>query len=147
MNDGMTIRWTMRGLGGLFSSYLGQLTSPRVMALLGSLQRTRTLDRTGKGIDIEGRAFEPYAESYVPVRQARGAQTGHVDLNLSGQMWAALQVDADDGRATLSFQGDPAKRAHGHQMGYAPRGLPSREFFGFGRGDVAALEDELRRVL
>ena len=136
----------------LFGSVFEQIQSTEIMAKLGALQLHRTKARTARGEDIHGAAFTPYSEMWAANRKARGRQTGHVDLNDSGRMYVALQADAEVGSVHMFFGSDQAAKAHGHQMGVTNKApgwgpTPSREFFGFGKGDVQELVEELRRAL
>lgn len=47
-------------------------------------------DRWAKGENSDGQLFAKYAPSTVRQRTARGAQTSHVDFNLTGDMYKSL---------------------------------------------------------
>jgi len=75
------------------------------------------------GRDRHGRPFKPYAKSTKEQREKRGRQVSFVDLNDSGEMFAAMRTKAlGKGRAMIYFS-DPeqARKAAAHQYGVKRR--------------------------
>jgi len=73
------------------------------------------LDRNKKGEGLKGR-FTPYSKEYAKYRRANNFQTSRVDLNVTGDMWAAMKVSKNTSReAVISFTSrEEAKKAHGN---------------------------------
>ena len=134
-------------LRSVFGSLLRRVTNKQLMARLGALAKLRIAARLSRGVDIEGRTFTPYGEAWRGKRREKGRQASTVDLNWSGRMWAALQQTTENDSVQLFFTGEAAARAHGHQFGHRPGGLPQREFFGVNDEDEDALGDEVVKAL
>ena len=142
---------TTTNLARLFGSVVRRLANPALMARIGNVLTFRIKDRTARGIDAHGQAFEPYSEDWADERAKRGRQTGHVDLNFSGAMWAGLHEDHTEDTVELFFQGFEATKAHGLNYGVRKNAfwgeVPQREFFAFNEHDENAMLREIVRSL
>lgn len=72
--------------------------------LIGRIKR-----RTGRGLDVDGRAFTPYSARYARARKDAGRKAQPVTLLLSGAMLNSMKVlrlTADE--ALLGFEGTSA---------------------------------------
>jgi len=138
-------------LARLFGGIVRRVANQRLFARIGALLTFRIKRRTERGIDIHGRAFEPYSDAWAGERAARGRQTATPDLNFSGRMWAALQQHASDDTVELFFAGHEATIAHGHNYGVRANSyfgeVPQREFFGLDDADENAIGREIVRSL
>ena len=98
------------------------------------------LDRTKKGKGLYGR-FKGYNAKYAEYRREKGRQTNHVDLNFSGDMWAALKVTKNTSeKAVISFtQQAEAVKAQGNNK--------LRPWFGLTDKEQDRLRDVFKREL
>ena len=87
------------------------------------------VQRGNKGKGYAG-SFKPYSPAYAKFRQKKGRGVRPVDLNFTGQMWAALKGDrVKRGLAEISFIGKEA-----NTKGYFNN--QKRPFFGFNNKDI-----------
>jgi len=96
-------------------------------------------DRTAEGQGYKDGAFKPYSESYAAFRRSKGA-TLTPNLEMSGQMMAAMTSKANEKRAEIFFRGKDAsgKAAYNNQ---------TRPFFGFSRDEEQRLLRAFERFI
>ena len=70
---------------------------------VGILARELIIQRTRAGKDINKKAFTPYSQGYATQRRKAGLARVRVNLELSGNMLASIQIHAESDRVTLSF--------------------------------------------
>ena len=98
------------------------------------------LNRTAKGVDINGQRFKPYSEKYAFFRAKKGRTPVNVDLNFTGQMLGDMSVKANSKKAEIFFlRGSEAKKASNNNK--------TREFFGFSRLEEKQLAKTFERFL
>ncbi len=138
-------------LAALFGGIVRRVANQTLFARIGTLLSFRIKRRTERGVDVHGRPFEPYSDSWAEERRARGRQTGTVDLNFSGRMWASLATNAEQNSVEVFFSGNEATRAHGLNYGVRNNAyfgeVPQREFFGLDASDHNAIGREIVRSL
>jgi phage gpG-like protein len=138
-------------LAKLFGGIVRRVANQTLFGRIGALLSFRIKRRTERGVDVHGRPFEPYSDSWAEERAAKGRQTGTVDLNFSGRMWAALQHEAASDSVEVFFAGHEATRAHGLNYGVRNNAysgeVPQREFFGLDDADENAIGREIVRSL
>lgn len=123
------------------------------------VERTKMIERTKRGMDIEGRRFKAYSKKnpgrdWRDVRKANSKQIGYVDLTFDDDMLDPNGMSIDIRRngskflATISFtDAKQARKAKGHQTGQL--GLIKffpRRFFGFSRPQRGAIASKLRDI-
>lgn len=107
----------------------------------------KIVDRTLEGKDKEGKTFTGYSKEYREsdtFQIYKGGQR-RVDLKLSGEMLASMQVRASGTNITINFVDElNAAKAHGHITGMSGRkGGVVRDFFGVSTDEA----DEIMRDL
>lgn len=103
--------------------------------------------RTERGIDKTGARFPRYSESYVKSLDFKiaGKSKSKIDLTLSGDMLAALEVlDSRPGAITIGFENGSSEnaRADGNirgSYGGSPNSSKARDFLGIPPGELARL--------
>jgi hypothetical protein len=55
------------------------------------------------GKNSQGAAFVGYVPSYAKYRQKKGAQTGFVDLTMTGRLWANVKVETVQSEGKTAF--------------------------------------------
>jgi len=78
----------------------------------------------------------PYSKAYASSLDftAAGKSKNHVNMRLSGDMLAAIDITETNGaKVTIAIEGDQAPKAFNHQTGDT---LPKREFFGVTKDEV-----------
>ncbi len=74
--------------------------------------------RIGTGVDVDGRAFQPYSAEYAKLRTAKGLGTTRVDLVRTGHMLGAMTVTQGSGEVMIAFNSSlEAKKAAAHNYG------------------------------
>jgi phage gpG-like protein len=107
------------------------------------------IDRTKKGIDIDGMPFAPYSPQYIKYKSEAGRVTDPVNLQFNGEMHRSMLVVATDNNANISY-GDRQRAlvALYHQTG---NGQPQRKHFGFtseqARRIMDMLTDAIRKAV
>lgn len=123
-------------------------------------QRARIITRTGRGVDVDGRAFTPYKPAYAARKAKTGRNSGTVDLTWSGRMLQALVSRAGgreiSGRAqsvglndspapvnffTIGIYGSEAVRAAAINAGAGK--MPQRRFIGASSQDERAMISDI----
>jgi hypothetical protein len=113
--------------------------------------------RTLRGIDVDGRPFEPYSpknpgRNWKAYRERNGRQVAYVDLKFTGDMFEALKsVVKKSGfkfLATIFFDDrKQAQKAKGHHTGQlGPTTFEPRKFFGLSQSQREAIISKLRNV-
>lgn len=107
------------------------------------------VDRTQKGIDKDGRPFKKYSKAYINSLDFKiaGKSKGKVDLQLSGDMLAALSVldYSKEGKVVLGFKkgSEENAKADGNIRGTYGQSTPNpgkaRDFLGINRRDLATI--------
>jgi hypothetical protein len=101
-------------------------------------------ERTARGLDKDGRAFQGYSEDYIDSLEFRIARKSpsQVNLRLSGEMMTDLEVldiDSQKGRIVVGYKsGESQDKAHGHITG-ANGKLPVRDFMGVSKEEIATI--------
>ena len=80
-----------------------QLVTREDMSAVGQYVRQRILERTARGVDASGQAFQPYSPGYAETKQAQLGSSGVVDLMVSGEMLRAITYEATDRRVSVFF--------------------------------------------
>ena len=105
---------------------------------LGDLIIEHIYDRTNSGKDKNGRKFPGYSESYVKSLDFKngGKSKGNVNLQLSGDMLAAIELLSDKrGNIRIGFEkgSDENAKAEGNILGSyggEPNSKRARDFLG-----------------
>lgn len=122
----------------------GELVDKELLEKLGRLLRDRIIDRTKRGIGVDGKKLKGYSKSYKEKRARAGKQTAHADLTWSGDMLKNITpgVNVEKGEVVLFFP-DQAQRekAWFHNVGGAGKSKVVRKFFAFNDDDVAAIKE------
>jgi hypothetical protein len=79
------------------------LVTEEDMRELGLMARELMVDRTRRGVDVNGQPFAPYSEAYAKQKRAALGSTG-VNLEVSGNMLNQITiVDLEDDSVTLGW--------------------------------------------
>lgn len=128
--------------------------------------RTRILERTAKGVDVEGRPFAPYSKKYAKKRDKSGRNVTPVDLTWSGRMRNSIQIAADtlrfppgtseerigprdfkqrasEGRVGI-YDPENAAKASGMQGDERAKGMPERRFLASSDADNIEVAEDIR---
>jgi len=134
----------------------GNATSKDLMGRIGAYVVTQILQRTMRGIDIEGSPFEPYSPKYKLFRMKTGHPHDKVNLFFHGSMLSSLTYKEAKDKVEVFFM---------RTYGKTPYGKPSkvsnpqkafflnqrREFFGLSAKDEEEVErmilDNLRKII
>jgi hypothetical protein len=119
---------------------LGYKPSEAQKELFFNLAVDKMVNRTANGVDINGRSFTEYSESYA---EKKGVSRSAVDLILTGDMLNSFESNkSQPNMVEIKIEGGVnAKKAYNHDYGDT---LPKREFFGFNSEDDLA--DVIREV-
>jgi hypothetical protein len=97
-------------------------------------------DRTAKGNEVGGTAFEGYTEKYAFFRASKGRTPVKVDLRFTGQMLSSMSVRASSRSAEIYFlRATEAKKAAMNNK--------KRPFFGFSRLEEKRLGEVFFKAL
>jgi hypothetical protein len=125
---------------------------PEQREALADLVIERIVDRTQSGLDKRGRAFPGYSKEYIKSLDFKnaGKSKGKVDLQLSGDMLAALELlNHTRGKLKIGFQRgtDENAKAEGNILGTYGRDTPirgkKRDFLGVTKSELKAIMREL----
>ena len=97
----------------ILSGVLNSLNSQIELNKLGLAGTKRILDRTRKGIDVDGRPFKPYSDRWAEVREENELPTHVVDLTFSDIEGMLRKVDhtvSNDLKSVAIDIEDPEKR-------------------------------------
>lgn len=102
------------------------------------------VDRTKKGVDKKGRSFPGYSEDYIKSLDFKiaGKSKSRIDLTLSGDMLAAIQVlSHKKGQVMIGFENGTEEnaRADGNitgSYGGVPKRSKRRDFLGIDAKDL-----------
>lgn len=103
--------------------------------------------RTGKGLDLENKAFKPYSAGHKRARSKRGLPTGKVDLFFSGLMMNSMTHEVVDRRQVRLFFANTADERGVTSPAKAFFNDRSRKFFGLNEKDVKAIEKVVQNRL
>ncbi len=121
---------------------------------LADLVIEHIVDRTQRGKDKDGRAFPRYSKEYTKSLDFNnaGKSAGDVNLTLSGDMLAALQIlDDAPGKIRIGFErgSDENARADGNIRGTYGSDTPSRkkarDFLGIKPEVLSKLIDRVKK--
>ena len=115
--------------------------SASAMKKIGDEAVRMMIDRTKKGIDIDGMPFAPYSPQYIKYKGEAGRVTDPVNLQFNGEMHRSMLVVATNNNANISY-GDRQRAlvALYHQTG---NGQPQRKHFGFTSEQARRIMDML----
>ena len=117
----------------------GDARLKKLLYNLGFFGKTKILERTALGVDVDSNLFKPYSASYKFFRYKKGRPVDKVDLFFSGTMLGSTTVKASSNKAVIYFAGQQqAKKAAGHHFGMNK--LPERKFFSLSASDVQGIE-------
>jgi len=114
---------------------------------LGDLIIEHIYDRTNRGVDKSGKKFPGYSESYLKSLDFKnaGKSKGNVNLELSGDMLAAIELLKDaKGSVRIGFErgSDENDKAEGNILGSyggEPNRKKARDFLGIQPGKLKEL--------
>ena len=121
---------------------------------VGDLIVERIVARTDKGIDVDGEKFVGYSKAYQDSLNFKiaGKSKGNVNLQLSGDMLAALQVLKQDGnKLTIGFERGTEENAiadgnirgtYGQQKANS---FKSRDFLGISDTELVKIVKTIKR--
>ena len=121
---------------------------------VGDLIVERIVNRTDKGIDADGEKFAPYSKGYLKSLNFKiaGKSKAKVDLQLSGDMLAALKVLKDKGDSlTIGFERGSVEnaKADGNIRGTygqpKPNPFLSRDFLGISDVELIKIVKTIKR--
>jgi hypothetical protein len=121
---------------------------------VGDLIVERIVNRTDKGIDVDGEKFAKYSKGYIDSLNFKiaGKSKGKVNLQLSGDMLAALKVLKDKGDSlTIGFEkgSDENAKADGNIRGTYGKDKPnpflSRDFLGISNDELIKIVKTIKR--
>ena len=106
-------------------------------------ETTALIMRTRRGVDVEGRGFAPYSESYADYKAEKG-RNRTPDLTFTGKMLAAITHRIE--RRATELLGEvffnstaEAQKARFNQA--------TRRFFGFSKEQVGRIVERLQKVI
>ena len=96
------------------------------------------VDRTQRGLDKDGKSFPKYSKAYIQSLDFKnaGKSPGKVDLQLSGDMLAALKlISHQSGKIIIGFENGSTEnaKAEGNILGSyggSPKSSKARDFLG-----------------
>lgn len=120
---------------------------------VGDLIVERIVNRTDKGIDVDGEKFVGYSKAYKASLDFKNAgKSSKVDLQLSGDMLAALKVLADKGDTlTIGFEKGSVEngKADGNIRGTYGKPKPNpflaRDFLGISDEELVKIVKTIKR--
>jgi len=134
----------------------GNATSKDLMGRIGAYIVTQILQRTGRGVDVDSRPFEPYSSKYKLFRMKAGRPHDKVNLFFHGSMLSSLTYKEAKDKVEVFFMrtygktpyGKPSKVSNPQKAFFLNQ---NREFFGISARDEAEVErmilDNLRRII
>lgn len=119
---------------------------------LADLAIEHIFDRTNRGIDKNGTRFPPYSKGYIKSLDFKnaGKSAGKVDLQLSGDMLAAIRLLSHaKGSITIGFDKGTAENAQAEgnilgSYGGAPKASRARDFLGLETAKLRELIDAVK---
>ncbi|TAN62859.1 hypothetical protein EPN18_03895 [bacterium] len=126
------------------------VVTPELLSELGEVAVKMLRERMAKGIDVEGRPFQPYSAGWKKARVKRGKASAPVDLNFEGNMLASMKaiVNAAGGEVAISFEnGKEAEKANFHNVSGAGSSKVRRVFLGLTESEADVLEELLKSRL
>lgn len=102
--------------------YLTPAAREAILRRAAELAIGRIKRRTGKGVDVDGKAFKPYSTGYAKQKSASGRNASPPTLLLSGAMLASMDIlQADPTRVVIGFKGSSAA------VKFAKRSRPTKD--------------------
>lgn len=106
----------------------------------------KIVERTGDGIGVNGKRLKsPYSKEYSHSLEfkAAGKKPNKVNMELTGDMLASLDVLALDGSKIIVEVGDPDQipKAYNHIVGDT---VPKRNWFGITKAEISAIIEDFR---
>jgi hypothetical protein len=102
------------------------------------------LDRTEKGVDVNGSRFAPYSKEYKKSLAFKAFKKGNkVNLELTGQMLGTMEVlDTTGSQIEIGWE-DPVEnaKAFNHNTGDT---LPKRRFFDLSEKEIKSIKEEFQ---
>lgn len=124
--------------------------SVRVMGQVGALINLRIKERTARGVDIDGKPFDPYTPAYRKKRTDEGHAGNTPNLFFTGSMFSALTYDADKYQV-ISYFMNTVDKFGGRNPEKAFFNDEIRPFFGLNESDIneieALVKDHITRLL
>jgi hypothetical protein len=117
------------------------------LELAGEMMRSTILEKTARGVDVDGTPFAPYAPAYAKKRTKSG-RNAKVDLLWSGKMLQALRIVVNRAlnEVALVIYGEESVRAGAHDSG-VPGRLPRRHWLGATVADTERIAKLLERLV
>lgn len=112
----------------------------KLMGRIGARVNTFIKERTAEGKSTSGAPFDPYTPRYAAWRKKEGYPTEHVDLTLTGSMFAALTYTAENDRVTSFFMDTADKRTTVRNPAKAFFNQERRDFFSMSADEVKDIE-------
>lgn len=144
-------------INAILKDLLLSIRSEEQLTKLGLQAQFQIKDRTRKGIDVEGRPFQPYSEKYRKFRQAIGLPVDVVNLQLNDIDGMLRKIDheiANDLESVSVDIDDPRKReiaSYHNELGVAKRGENIRHFWDLNREEreeiAGIVEKDLEQLL
>lgn len=105
----------------------------------------KIITRTQQGLDINGRPFVSYKDSYrdSDVFKSMG-KTGHVNLTLFSEMLNSIEYDTQGDNVVIYINDSTeAAKAYNHNTGDT---LPRREFFGVTQSELDTIKKQYKQI-
>lgn len=114
----------------------GKINDKEIKNKIANFFLTTIKERTLKGYDVSGEAFEEYSPRYSLFRQKKGLPTYLVDLFFTGSMMASMTYEVNEASIRLFFQ--PTKDRKGVFNSLKAYWLnQKREFFSLSNDDIS----------
>lgn len=118
------------------------------LELSGDLMRSIILERTARGVDVDGNAFAPYSQPYAKKRAKSGRKAAPVDLLWSRRMLQSLRIVVNKALnevALVVYGSEESVRAAAHNEGAAK--MPRRRWLAASQADAARIAKLLEALI
>jgi len=127
-----------------------EIVDKKILNKIGNFLMTSIKERTLKGYDVSGDAFEEYTPRYALFRHKKGLPTNLVDLFFTGSMMSSMTYSVDEDSVRIFFQ--PTKDKKGVSNPAKAYWLnQNREFFSLNPDElsdaVTLYEDYIEEIL
>jgi hypothetical protein len=113
-----------------------------VLYEIGETMLSRLLDRTSRGIDVNGQSFQKYGAATTKRREKKGKRTDVVNLQDTGAMLKALSFVITDDTVIFYFNNNhEAAKAFFHSFAGVGKDTVVRRFFDFSDDDISVARD------
>jgi len=125
----------------ILNGLIADLQSQKELNKLGLAGIRKIKDRTRKGIDVDGSAFQPYSTNYAEKRASFGLPTSIVNLefnDIDGMLSKVDHVVANDFKSVAIDILDPRKKrlaSYHDELGVGKAGQNIRHFWGLSSED------------